>query len=194
MKNGGLPVVQSLHAAGAKQRLWRECAVAGEQQDNTMNRIMRDHYPLFREYQALRNQLLEQLADADLAYTPGGTNPTLGALCREIGETERAYIDSFKTWTMDFSYRAGDSALEHSVARLSEWYAALDRELEETVAGISETDLEGRLVDRGPNFRLPAHVQLEIYKEALLIFYGKAGVYLKALGKPLTRQWTAWIG
>lgn len=31
--------------------------------------------------------------------------------------------------------------------------------------------------------------QLEVYKEALLIFYGKASVYLKAMGKPRPPQW-----
>jgi hypothetical protein len=35
---------------------------------------------------------------------------------------------------------------------------------------------------------------LEIYKEALLIFYGKTSVYLKATGKELPEQWLAWIG
>jgi hypothetical protein len=32
-----------------------------------------------------------------------------------------------------------------------------------------------------------------IYREALLIFYGKASIYLKALGKTLPEQWQAWI-
>jgi hypothetical protein len=35
--------------------------------------------------------------------------------------------------------------------------------------------------------------QLEVYKEALLIFYGKASVYLKAMGKPRPQQWQEWI-
>ncbi|MFP4346453.1 MAG: hypothetical protein ACLFU8_17340 [Anaerolineales bacterium] len=40
---------------------------------------------------------------------------------------------------------------------------------------------------------MPPHVQLEIYKEALLIFYGKVSVYLKALGKVPSEHWQAWI-
>jgi hypothetical protein len=36
-------------------------------------------------------------------------------------------------------------------------------------------------------------IQLHIYREALLSFYGKASVYLKALGKTLPEQWQSWI-
>lgn len=159
-----------------------------------MNRIMRDQYPLFREYQSLRNQLLEGLSDEDLAYTPGGANPSLGALCREIGETERIYLDSFKTWTMDWSYRADDAELETRVARLVAWYAELDQELETTISSLGDDAIDSKLVDRGPNFKLPPQFQLEVYKEALLLFYGKADVYLKTMNKPRSEQWQAWVG
>src|SRR5947207_1349124 len=40
-----------------------------------MNRIMTEYYPIFQLYQALRDQLIELLADTDLHYTPGGANP-----------------------------------------------------------------------------------------------------------------------
>lgn len=36
-------------------------------------------------------------------------------------------------------------------------------------------------------------IQSEIYKEALLIFYGKVDVYLKAMGKPRPEQWAIWM-
>jgi hypothetical protein len=36
--------------------------------------------------------------------------------------------------------------------------------------------------------------QRDMYREALLIFYGNASVYLKALRKSLPPQWQAWIG
>jgi hypothetical protein len=36
--------------------------------------------------------------------------------------------------------------------------------------------------------------QLDVYRGALLIFYGKVGVYLKAIGVTLPPQWQAWIG
>jgi len=50
------------------------------------------------------------------------------------------------------------------------------------------------VIDRGGDFKLPPRIQLEVYKEALLIFYGKTDVYLKAMGKALPTQWREWIG
>jgi hypothetical protein len=61
-----------------------------------MNRVMTDYYPLFELYQVLRSQLMAMLSDEDLSFRPDGENPPLGFLCREIGETEVSYIESFK--------------------------------------------------------------------------------------------------
>ncbi len=160
-----------------------------------MNQIMEQYYPTFEMYQALRGQLLDILEDTDLSFQPGGDNPTLGALCREIGEVEVSYTDSFKQWKQDFSYRYPEPAeVETSVARLRSWYAELDAELKQTVAGLSDEDLATKIVDRGHNFKLPPRINLIIYNEALLIFYGKVSVYLRIMGKELPEQWQHWIG
>jgi hypothetical protein len=158
-----------------------------------MNSMMQETYPILEMYQALRNQLVDILNDQDLTFRPGGENPTLGALCREIGETQQAYIDSFKSFTVDFSYSADEPGLETSVAQLKAWYSQLDAELKETVAGLPEETIQNKLIDRGGDFKLPLRIQLEVYREALLIFYGKVSVYLKAMGKPRPKQWQAWI-
>ncbi len=157
-----------------------------------MNRIMQRYYPLFRYYQRLRDDLLERLTDQDLAFTPGGTNPTLGELCREIGQTQQAYIDSFRTFTLDFeNHRPAPPARD--VADLRVWYEAMDRELEQVIAGFADEELAEKQVDRGGNFRISIRANLDIYKEALIIFYGKATVYLKLLGKARSEQWEEWI-
>lgn len=158
-----------------------------------MNSIMTGYYPIFEQYQAMRNQLMGILTDADLDYQPGGANPPLGVLCREIGETEYAYIQSFKTFKLDFSYHNDEPGLAQSGARLAAWFAALDQELKAAVAGLTEEDLQQRQVDRG-SFSLPPNFNLQIYNEALLIFYGKVIVYLRAAGKPVPQQWTDWLG
>jgi hypothetical protein len=158
-----------------------------------MNKIMREYFPTFQMYQDLRNQLLATLADEDLSFHPGGANPPLGALCRTIGEVEHAYIQSFKTFSIDFSYRHPDPSIERSVERLSAWFAGLDRELQTVVESLSDADIEQRVVDRG-RFSLPPLIQLNVYQEALLIFYGKAIVYLRAMGKPAPQQWQDWLG
>lgn len=156
-----------------------------------MNAILKNQYPLFEHYQALRGQMLDLLTDADLGFALPG-NPTLGELCREIGETERCYVESFRTFSLSFDYRADDPMLERDLARLRPWCARLDADLHAAIAALSDEECENRLIDRG-GWRIPPRVQLEIYKEALLIFYGKASVYLKALDKPRTEQWREWI-
>jgi len=137
---------------------------------------------------------MELLTDDDLQYQPGGTNPSLGTLCREIGETQHSYIQSFKTFTLDFDYRNATPELSEHVAALASWFADLDRELQTVIEGLSEDDIKHRTIDRGGHFRLRPAIQLEVYKEALLIFYGKVSVYLRAMGKTLPRQWEEWIG
>lgn len=159
-----------------------------------MNSIMQHYYPVFQLYQALRSQLVELVSDDDLAFRPGSNHPTLGGLCREIGEVEHAYIQSFKTFKLDFSYKNEEPGLEKSVQKLSGWFRALDGELKATIEGLTEDDIQHRVVDRGGNFTLPPRIQLDVYKEALLIFYGKTSVYLKLLGKTLPEQWQDWIG
>lgn len=159
-----------------------------------MNQIITQHYPLFQMYQSLRDKLMDLINDEDLRYSPGGSNPTLGELCRELGEVEHSYIQSFKTFTQDFSYRNTTPGLAESADQLKQWYAELDQELRATIEGFSDDDLANRLVERAPDFKIPPQFQLDIYKEALLIFYGKATVYFKAMEKPLPGQWREWIG
>jgi hypothetical protein len=165
-----------------------------------MNSMVREHLPgtYFREYQGLRDQLMEILADDDLGYRAGGSNPSLGALCREIGEIEHAYAESFRTFRLDFAFRATDPNLEISVAALSAWYRMLDRELMAAIEALSEDDIESRRIVRSDfdvdDFSPLPKIQLDVYREALLIFYGKVSVYLRAMGRALPPQWQAWIG
>jgi hypothetical protein len=63
-----------------------------------MNSIMSEYWPIFTMYQDLRNQMMTLLTDGDLAFTPGSTNLTLGALCREMGEVEHACCRHASSW------------------------------------------------------------------------------------------------
>jgi hypothetical protein len=152
----------------------------------------------FNEYQALRAELLGILSDDDLGFRVGGTSATLGALCREIGEIEHSYVESFRTFRQDFDYRSPDPGLETSVAALNAWYAEIDRELAAAVEALSEDDIANRRIVRNDfdsdDFSPLPNTQLDIYREALLIFYGKVSVYLRAMGKTLPGHWQAWIG
>ncbi|NJL53968.1 hypothetical protein HC928_01595 [bacterium] len=158
-----------------------------------MNTLIDEEFPL-HETQSLRYDLMAALTDADLAYKLPGDNPTLGELCREMGDLEHRYIQSFKTLQQDWSNRNTPPGLTTSVADLTAWYKALDDEFETVLRGYSDDDLRSKEIDRGNDIRVSAHTQFEIYREALMMFYAKAGVYLKALQKPVNDRWQSWIG
>ena len=157
-----------------------------------MNTIIERYYPTFEQYQAVRAQLMDLLSDEDLSFNVEG-NPTLGELCKEIGETEFSYLQSFKTLTLSFEYRNDDAGLANSVEKLVAWYAELDKDLKATIEAISQEDVDSKSVDRG-GWDLPIQINLTVYTEALLIFYGKVWVYLNAMEKELPKQWKEWIG
>jgi hypothetical protein len=117
---------------------------------------------------------------------------TLGALLREMGETEYSYIQSLKTFKQDWSYRNMEAGWESSITRLKTWYQTLDEEMKATVSDLSDEDLT-KTVDRG-GFSMPVDLQLDVYLQALLIFFGKATIYLKAMNKPLPQPIQEYIG
>ncbi len=158
-----------------------------------MNSLVTGEFGILHATAAIRDQLIESLTDADLAYRFPNC-PSLGELCRELGETEQAYVDSYRTFTTDFVYGSSDPALATCVAQLKAWFAQLDRDLDAAMAALSEDDIQQRTIERHGEFALPPRVQLHCYREALLIFYGRAVFYLKALGKPVSQQAQMWIG
>ena len=157
-----------------------------------MTKFVEEQRAVLSATEELRRQLLSVLDDEDLASRPAAGCLTLGELCREMGEVQHTYIESFRTFRHDFSYRH-DPHGAMSVAGMTAWYAELDRRLGEVLEGLAEQDL-ARSVDRGHGFAPPVPVQFHIYREALLIFYAKAHVYLKALGKQVDGPWRWWIG
>lgn len=157
-----------------------------------MNADIKQFWDLNRMYTPLRDKLMASLTDDELAFTPGGENPTLGELCLELGETQYAYVQSFKTFKIDFSYRTKDDSYLSSVVKLTAWYQQLDQELEAVLETVTDEDVANKQMDRG-GYEVPVHISLDILREALLIFYGKASVYLKAMGKERTQMWRDWI-
>src|SRR5206468_2713799 len=153
------------------------------------------YFPL---YQGLRDQLMDELTDADLEHRLGGEAETLGMLCHEIGEIERGYIESFRTFRLDLGYRNPDTRLEHDVDALRSWFAELDRDLMAALDGLSEDDIVHRRIARSDfdvdDFLPDPKAQLDTYREALLIFYGKVSVYLKSMNKTRSARWREWIG
>jgi hypothetical protein len=159
-----------------------------------MDSELKKAYDFYKLYEALRGDLMESLQDEDLRFSLGGETLSLGELCVEIGEIQVAYIQSFRTFTQNFDYRIDQDGLAESCVALNTWFAQLDHDLEAVLAGLSAEDVANRKIDRGHNFQVSPRIQLEIYKEALLIFYGKVSVYLKAKGHTRPQSWVDWIG
>ena len=165
-----------------------------------MNTLIRDHLAAtyFAEYQVLRNELVDMLRDDDLAFRPSPATFTLGELCREIGEIEHSYVDALKTFRQDFGQRNADPDVERSVAALSAWFADLDRGMLAAIEALTDDDIANRRITRDDygvdDFSPRPPQELDIYREALLIFYGKVSIYLRMMGRDLPGHWSHWIG
>ncbi len=158
-----------------------------------MNSYMENKWSWIEGTHGMRNGLVGSLTDADLKFSPGGQTMTLGALCREIGDIEYAYLQSVKTFTQDFSYRNPQPDMETSVAKLVAWYQQMDDDLKATLSAFSDDDFK-KIIDRSSGFKVPVEMQLEIYLQALLIFFGKITIYLKIMNKPLEKTIQEYIG
>jgi hypothetical protein len=165
-----------------------------------MNILVRDHLAAtyFAEYQLLRRELTDVLTDEDLAFRPAGAAASLGELCREIGDIEHSYIEAFRTFRQDFAWRNPDPDVERHVAGLSAWYSDLDRELLAALVALTDDDVANRRISRHDvdveDFSPLPPQELDIYREALLIFYAKVSIYLRILGRELPGHWGPWIG
>lgn len=157
----------------------------------TENSLVTGEFGILHQTQAIRNQIMAILTDGDLSYRFPNC-PSLGELCREMGETEQAYVESYRTFRLELQYGGSDPALATDIIRLKTWFGQLDRDLDAVMAALSEDEVQKRRIER--EFPFPLRVQLHCYREALLIFYGRAIMYLWALGKPVSEQARAWIG
>ena len=178
----------------ASERVFRSHEVSYAtlcQEKIVMDRIMNEKWPWIEAAQGMRSQLLDILSDADLAFHPGGQNMTFGALCRQMGETEHSYIQSLTTLKQDWSYRNTEADLVSSVARLKAWFQELDDEMKAATAAFSDERVK-KTVDRGGG-AVSVEFQLDVYLQAVLIFLGKATIYLKAMNKPLPQSFEDYI-
>lgn len=161
-------------------------------QEKTVNRYFQEKWPWIEGTHGMRLQLLDALSDENLSFNPGGENVTLGALCRESGDVEYAYIQSLKTFKQDWSYHNETPGIETSVAQLKAWYQQMDEEIKAIVEAMSDDDLK-KTIDRG-GYPAPVDSQLDIYLQALLIFFGKVSIYCKTLNIEMTSTFNEYIG
>jgi uncharacterized damage-inducible protein DinB len=146
---------------------------------------------ILEQTSALRYQILDALTDSDLHYRPTENNVTLWELFAEMGGVQMSYTESFKTFKQDWAAFHFPADAPQTVEGLRQWCQKLDAEMVNTLKQLSPQDA-WRTIDRG--FTLPLMLQIQVYREALVIFCGKGSIYLKALKKPFAQQFTYWIG
>lgn len=159
-----------------------------------MNSLVENKWSWVDGLHQMRDELLNHLSDADLAFSPGGQAMPLGALFREMGEIEYSYAESFKTLKQtSFDYHAAEPGVETSVSRLKAWFQTLDSDLKATLSAFSDEDLS-KTVERGSGYAMPIEMQFDVYLQAILIFLGKATIYFRSMSKPLPQAVQEWIG
>jgi uncharacterized damage-inducible protein DinB len=163
-----------------------------ERRQPMANRYMESRWSWIAGSNGLRDAVLSSLSDADLAYSPGGSNMAMGALFREMGETEHSYLQSLKTFSQDWSYHNTEAGLAESTAKLQAWFHTLDDEMKSIIAAFTDDDL-AKTVQRGES-AMPVEMQLEVYLQALFIFFGKVTVYLRAMEHDFPPSWQEYIG
>ena len=148
-------------------------------------------YRQVRDSLVPRDELFSVLTNAELAFSPGGGNPLLGELCVSLGETAHTYAESFRTFKADFSYRCEDRTLARNVGRLRVWHGEQDAALAAALSQLTAADATRTIARDGE--RIPLAEHLLVYNEALLLFYGKVYVYLRAMGTNLPNKWGDWV-
>ncbi|MEL6272528.1 MAG: hypothetical protein AAFV33_03580 [Chloroflexota bacterium] len=158
-----------------------------------MNTFVQQQFPVLDQTLALRYQLLDIISDDDLKFALPG-NMTLGELCKQVGEFDYVYAQAFKTGKHEWDYTHADTSVAESVEKLRGWYTELETDIKDTVAAMTDEQINTTMIDRGHEMAMPFSIDFFVYRESLLIFCAKASLYLRALGKPLPRQWQTWIG
>jgi hypothetical protein len=128
-----------------------------------MNPKLARQYDIVKLYRQLRNDLTNELTDGGLRYSPGGDNAPLGVLCRKLEEVQKGYIESFKTFNVDFSYASDDESVETSIESIHAWFQQLDQELEDLLESLTDSDVDERLVFRSEEFKLPPVIHLDVF-------------------------------
>jgi hypothetical protein len=140
----------------------------------------------------LRVELFGVLTDDDLAFSPGGTNLPLGELLVQMGEVEHSYLHGVKTLKQSWGFHNTEPGLSGSIERLTAWFNDLDAELTAVLGEFGDDDLTRQVV-RESGYVMPIEMSLDVYVQAMLIYFGKATIYLKAMNRPLPETIEDWI-
>lgn len=132
----------------------------------------------------MRDGALSRLSDEDLDSSPGGNNCTLGYLLKELADLQHSYTESLRTFRHDLKATVATAEVAQSVEALEKLFTTLDEQMAIALSRLQEEDYE-RLISRSDGVRRTVVEQLEIYNQALLIFFGKLVIYFHSMEKSL---------
>lgn len=131
----------------------------------------------------MRHGALNQLHTDDLSFSLSGATQTLGELLKSSGNLQHSYTQSFRTLKQDWSSQAVADELA-TIDDLKTWLSELDNDMNAMLSALTEDDLS-KQIDRGNGVIRTVEQQLEIYVQALMIFFGKLVVYFQAMDREL---------
>ena len=131
-----------------------------------MNRFMKRYPELMELNQKLRHDVLDAISDEDLGRTLGGDTLSLAELLLQQGRWEDDYVQA--------------------------WFHGIEQSIKTTLEAMSDEELS-RPVKRG-HHSLPLEITAYTYRESLIIFAGKASLYLRSLGRPVSAHLKGFVG
>jgi uncharacterized damage-inducible protein DinB len=154
-----------------------------------MNSTIETLVPMFDAMKVMRSEWLDALTEADLAFNPGGQNLTMGALLHEMCEVNAAYIESLTSGK--HAWAKQPMASPQTLDGLRAGFAKQDEALTAALNAFTDETIQ-KPIDRD-GYPMPVEMQLQAYMQALLIYFAKATIYLRAMDKPLPEKLREWI-
>ena len=112
----------------------------------------------------------------------------------ELGNVQGVYTQSFETLALDWGHRQLPPPAPITIPSLQAWFVVQDDAMRKALSRFTDEQSQVDQIDRGHGFIASPFVQVQIYREAVYIFYGKLSVYLKALERDAGEEWAAWVG
>lgn len=159
-----------------------------------MNQIEKDFFQLLDMGMDVLASVLTKISADDLELKPAGTELSMGELCRQMCDTAHAYTESFLSKDMDFELRAPERDGPSTGAEFATYLRQLETRMKEVIRSFSDDDLATVKIDREERWMVPPVLQFHIYREALLIFFGKLDVYVRMLNVERPVLWVRWVG
>ena len=155
-----------------------------------MNRLMKRYPELMELNQKLRRDVLDAISDEDLGHTLGGDTLSLAELPLQQNRWKDDYVQAWST--LELRHGSQSAPEQQTVVGFKLWFGSIEQDIRTTLEAMSDEELS-RPVKRG-TYSLPLEITACTYRESLIIFAGKASLYLHSLGGPLSAHLKGFVG